>query len=148
MEKQAVYQAFRETIQQRLNLIRSNLDDLKETGRNETKSTEGDKHETALAMIQLEQEKMRGQLREVQQQMVDLEKIDPVKTATVIARGSIVTTDRGIFWISLALGKISIAGEMVLALSSQAPLGAGLIGCKAGDNITVNNTTYNIISVA
>jgi hypothetical protein len=148
MEKQAVYQAFRETILQRLNLIRSNLDDLKETGKNETKSTAGDKHETALAMIQLEQEKMRSQLREVQQQMVDLEKIDPAKTAAVIARGSIVTTDRGIFWISLALGKISIAGEMVLALSPQAPLGAGLIGCKAGDTITVNNTVYTIISVA
>lgn len=148
MEKQAVFLAFRETIQQRLNLIRSNLDDLKETGKNETKSTAGDKHETSLAMIQLEQEKMRGQLREVQQQMVDLEKIDPAKTGTVISRGSIVSTNRGNFWISLALGKISFNGETILALSPQAPLGAALIGCIAGDTVTINNTVYTIISVA
>jgi hypothetical protein len=39
------------------------LADLHHSASNETKSTAGDKHETALAMLQLEQENKRQQLR-------------------------------------------------------------------------------------
>ena len=62
MQKETVYYAFKNILVERINLVRSSLEELKEMGKNETKSTAGDKHETALAMVQLEQEKMRTQL--------------------------------------------------------------------------------------
>jgi hypothetical protein len=44
-------------------MLQQVLADLKESGANETKSTAGDKHETALAMLQIEQANTRGQLQ-------------------------------------------------------------------------------------
>ncbi len=56
-------------------MLQQRLNDLKESGANETKSTAGDKHETALAMVQIEQANIRKQLEEALAQKVILEKI-------------------------------------------------------------------------
>lgn len=128
-------------------MIQANLDDLKEMGKNETKSTAGDKHETALAMVQLEQEKLRGQLKAAQQQLADFSKIDPNKTGPVVHLGSLVNTNRGIFLVSLALGKIQVDGTTIMALSPQSPLGEKLTGLQAGDEVVIMTTKYSIESV-
>ena len=56
-------------------MLQQRLNDLKESGANETKSTAGDKHETALAMVQIEQANIRKQLEEALAQKAILEKI-------------------------------------------------------------------------
>ena len=98
-------------------------------------------------MLQLEQEKKRNQLREAEQQLADLRKIDPAKTSAVIARGSVVITERGIFFICGALGKHSFADKVIMAISPVSPLGKQLMGCKSGDQVHVNSVTYRVISV-
>ena len=131
-------------INDKISLLQQVLADLKESAGNETKSTAGDKHETALAMLQIEQANTRGQLEDVLQKKAALEKINPVSSAKQIVNGSLVKTNRGYLYISIALGKITTAGIDFIALSSQSPLGEKMIGLIVGDTVEMNGNFYII----
>lgn len=131
----------------KIGMLQKILADLKESGSNETKSTAGDKHETALAMLQIEQANTRGQLQEVLLQKTALEKIDPSIKAPLIVNGSLVKTNRGYFFISIALGKAALENITVIALSPQSPLGQKLMGLKVGEAAGINNMEYLIESI-
>lgn len=128
-------------------MLQQVLADLKESGSNETKSTAGDKHETALAMLQIEQANARGQLQELQIQKTFFEKINPALTSTTILTGSLIKTNRGYFFMSIAMRKISINNMTVFAISPQSPLGKKLMGLKTGECAVINNISYAIESI-
>ncbi len=112
--KQKIYSHFLQQINYKVQQLQKVLDDLKESGSNETKSTAGDKHETALAMLQIEQANTRGQMKEVIAQKEALEKINPSITAKIIVHGSLIKTNRGYLFLSIALGKGVIESVHVL----------------------------------
>lgn len=136
--KQKIYDQYLQLLNERIGLLQKVLDDLKESGSNETKSTAGDKHETALAMLQIEQAQKREQLHEALLQKTQLEKINPGIISSAVVNGSLVKTNRGYFFLSVALGKIIVDGLTIIALSPQSPLGMKLPGLKTGDQIQVN----------
>jgi len=123
------------------------LADLKESGTNETKSTAGDKHETALAMLQIEQANIRGQLKDVLEKKGVLEKINPGLVTVKIVPGSLIKTDKGYMYMSIALSKITIEGISVIPLSPQSPLGTQLMGLSKGEVAEINNNRYIIESI-
>ena len=125
-------------------LLQQVLTDLKESGANETKSTAGDKHETALAMLQIEQANTRGQLKEVLEQKAVLEKINPSLSTVKIINGSLIKTSRGWFYLSTALGKAIVEDITVIALSPQSPLGIKLMGLTVSDVAGINSNRYVI----
>ena len=125
-------------------MLQKVLDDLKESGSNETKSTAGDKHETALAMLQIEQANTRAQLQEVLNQQASLEKINPDLSADIILNGSLIKTNKGYLFMSVALGKALVDDVTVIALSPQSPLGQKLMGLKTGESALMNLTEYVI----
>lgn len=131
-------------INDKISLLQQVLTDLKEIGSNETKSTAGDKHETALAMLQIEQANTRGQLEDVLRRKAAWEKINPGSSAKQIVNGSLVKTNRGYLFISIALGKINAGGIDAIALSPQSPLGGKMMGLVMGDTIEMNGTGYFI----
>ena len=145
--KQKICNYYLKVINDKIDLLQKVLADLKESGANETKSTAGDKHETALAMLQIEQANIRAQLKEVELQKAILEKINPSLTPTVIVNGSLIKTNRGYLFLSIAAGKAVIEGAEVIALSQQSPLGKQLTGLKARDTAVINNATYVIESI-
>jgi hypothetical protein len=145
--KQKTYNYYLQVINDKVQLLQQVLADLKESGSNETKSTAGDKHETALAMLQIEQANTRAQLQEVIAQKDVLKKINPSLTAIKIVPGSLIKTNRGYFFLSVALGKAVVDGVVVIALSPQSPLGAKLLGLSAGDSAEINNNKYFIESI-
>ena len=132
---------------QKIDALQKNLHDLSDSAGNETKRTAGDKHETALAMLQIEQENNSRQLKEVLQQKAILEKLDAALQTAIIVRGSLVHSNKGIFFIGLGLGKLKVENEIVFAVSPDAPLGKLLLMKKAGDGFQLNNTAYEILSV-
>ena len=145
--KEKIYQVCVEIVQQKIDTLQKNLHDLSDSAGNETKRTAGDKHETALAMLQIEQENNSRQLKEVLQQKAVLEKLDPQLQTAMIVRGSLVQTNKGNFYVSLGLGKLRVDDETVFAVSPEAPLGKLMLMKKAGDGFQFNNTAYEIISV-
>jgi transcription elongation GreA/GreB family factor len=145
--KQKIYNHYLEIIHDKTAMLQKVLSDLKESGSNETKSTAGDKHETALAMLQIEQANIRAQLQEVLNQKAALEKINPALTGSTVLNGSLIKTNNGYLFMSIALGKAEVDKTSVIALSPQSPLGQKLMGLKMGDSAVINNTNYHIESI-
>ena len=142
--KQKIYHHYLNVINDKIVMLQKVLADLKESSSNETKSTAGDKHETALAMLQIEQANVQGQLQEALTKKMVLEKINPDLRASIIVNGSLIKTNRGYLWMSAALGKIQIENINVIALSQQSPLGLKWLGLKTGDSTGINNIEYII----
>jgi hypothetical protein len=145
--KQKIYTHYLQVIHDKVVMLQKVLNDLKESGANETKSTAGDKHETALAMLQIEQANTRVQLQEALAQKAALEKINPALSAAMIVTGSLIKTNRGYLFMSIALGKAAIDNNAVIALSPQSPLGQKLMGLKTGEAAEFNNTNYFVESI-
>ena len=122
-----------------LNLALANATD---AAHNETKSSAGDKHETARAMMQLEQEKLGKQLKESEDQRSELEKTDISKTSAKISKGTLIQSDKGFLFLSIGLGKIIVEDSTVFAISPQSPLGLKLIGKKENDVVEFNGMSY------
>lgn len=140
--KQKVHQHYLQMVNDNISLLRQDLADLKESGTHETKSTAGDKHETALAMLQIEQANKRVQFEKVIAQKLVVKKINPTIVAPIVVSGSLVKTDNGYLFMSVALGKAVVEGITITALSPQSPLGNQLMGLKAGDTAVFNKSYY------
>ena len=111
----------------------------------ETKSTAGDKHETARAHMQIRQEQVSRQLSELQQKITELDRVSLTKEkGDVVSSGSLVITSRGIFFIVVAVGKIKVEGQDVFVVSPQSPIGRVLMGLKANAEFSLNGNDYSI----
>lgn len=144
--KERVYEVCSHLLSNKIRLVQQTLNDLKESASNETKSTAGDKHETALAMLQIEQKNAAAQLENLILQKAVLDKIIPAVTAGCIANGTLVKTNSGYLFISIPLGKIIVDAIAVIALSPQSPLGIKLMRLNVGQTVTVNGINYLIES--
>jgi len=142
--KQKIYNHYLHVITEKVRHLQHILADLKDSATNETKSTAGDKHETALAMLQIEQANIGGQLEDALAQQLLLKNINPTLTPTVVVQGSLIKTNRGYLFLSAAMGKAVVENVPVMALSQQAPLGRKLMGLQAGDALTINSIAYTI----
>jgi transcription elongation GreA/GreB family factor len=145
--KQLIQTHYHQLANTKINLLQQTLADLKESGANETKSTAGDKHETALAMLQIEQANKRTQLQEALEQKNILEKIANVTNTTKIVHGSLVKTNKGYFYMSVALGKALVNEVPVIAISPQSPLGAKLVGLCVHDVVETNGNAYLVEAI-
>jgi hypothetical protein len=115
------------------------LNDLKDGAQNDAKSSAGDKHETSLSMMQIEQEKIRKQLKEVQEMKASLEKLNPHVVSRKINLGSLIKTNLGYFYIAVALGKLKLDHLEFYVMSSQSPMAIKLIGLSVYDQIEMNS---------
>ncbi len=142
--KETIYRHYVKLIEEKIYLLQTALQDLRLSAANETKSTAGDKHETALAMLQIEQENTTKQLNEVLTQKKTLEQIDATIKTIQVCRGSLVKTNHGFFFISTALGKKEIEDVSVIALSPASPLGNKMMNLQQGDSFAFKQTNYTI----
>lgn len=142
--KLKIYSHCLQILNRKIEELSSALYTATESANNETKSSAGDKHETARAMMQIEQEKLGKQLKELQEQKSELEKIDISKISNKIAKGTLIHSDKGYLFLSIGLGKISLDEETVFAISPQSPLGIKLIGLKESDVAEMNGVKYTI----
>ncbi|AOC93547.1 hypothetical protein BB050_00391 [Flavobacterium anhuiense] len=145
--KEKIYSHYTQMVQDRIDVFRDMISGLTEDSKNDAKGSAGDKHETALSMMHIEQEKLTNKLKEALEQKAILDKIDPLKTTENIVLGSLVKANGIYLYVSVALPKIAIEGINVITLSPQSPLGNHLMGNKAGFQFEINKTHYTIQSV-
>jgi transcription elongation GreA/GreB family factor len=145
--KAQIHQRFIEKIQTTINGYQQALADLQHSMANETKSTAGDKYETALAMLQLEDEQTKQKLLAAKQQLATLQMLASATPATHISPGSLITTNRGTFYMSTAAGKMDVDGQIVIAISPSSPLGQQLMQKKVGDAVHLPPLVYQILRI-
>jgi transcription elongation GreA/GreB family factor len=145
--KENIYALYNRRLDEKIEHLQKNLQDLGNSAANETKSTAGDKHETALAMLQIEQQNKRAQLAQLLAQRDIFKKIDPRNSSAAVLNGSLVQTDKGYFYICTALGKLMLDDRAIFALSPTSPLGQKLMGKNTGQTVEMNNIFYTVLSV-
>jgi hypothetical protein len=121
-----------------------------EASNQDSKSSAGDKHETGKAMMQLEQEKLGKQLQDLNSQ-IDLLQIrrgeTDYKSPSSAQLGSLITTNLGLFYLAIGLGKIEINGSTYFAISPQSPIGLQMVGKKVGEGFEVNGRSYIVMDL-
>lgn len=145
--KPQILSKYKSIVQEKIETLQKMISDLTIDAQNDAKGSAGDKHETALAMMHIEQEKLTQKLKEVLEQKNILDKIDDSQKHNIVALGSLVKANDTYFFISTALPKIIIENQDVFALSLQSPLGTKLMGNKVGSEFQMNTTKYSIQSV-
>lgn len=145
--KQKIHERYLQLVNDKIDAFRDMILALSDDAQNDAKSSAGDKHETALSMMHLEQEKLNAKLAECLDQKAVLERINPQIAPAKIAVGSLVKANGIWLFVSLALPKITIDGVNVIALSAQSPLGNKLLGHEVGYSFAINGSEYTIESV-
>jgi len=112
---------------------------------NETKSSMGDKYETSREMVQQQINTLQLQLNENRRAHTFLITLN-VNPHQIIGVGSLVETDKGLFYIAVSCGEIIYEGKKIFVISPESPLGASLLGKKKNDQITLNNSAQNIVN--
>lgn len=145
--KQKIKQHHLVLLQDKIDVYQDMISSLSNDAQNDAKGSAGDKHETALSMMHLEQEKLTNKLKETIALKEILEKIDVSKTTATVVLGSYVKVNAMQLFISAALPKIAIDEITILSVSPQSPLGSQLMGKKQGDIVVVNETSFTIHQV-
>lgn len=133
-----------EFVLERKSHIDLQMKEIKEALFEEVKSSAGDKHETARAMLQMDREKVGNQFIEVENMFNTLNKIDVSAPAAIVHLGSIVFTSNVNYFIAISAGKIDIQDESFYAISSSTPIGKLLISKKVGDEVVFRDQKFSI----
>jgi len=115
-----------------------------EAANSEEKSSAGDKYETGRSMAQLEIDKLRRQLAELVRELAALHAVNADQLITTATSGAILRTDKIDLFISIGLGKQTIANRTVIFLSPQAPMARTLQNKRPGDSILFQQETIPI----
>jgi transcription elongation GreA/GreB family factor len=145
--KQQILQHYQQLLQDRIDVFRDMISGLTIDAQNDAKGSAGDKHETALSMMHIEQEKLNYKLKEILDQKAIIDKIDYAQIHTKIALGSIVKTNGMLLFISSALPKIVIDSKTIIAVSPQSPLGSKLMGNGVGFSFEINGSKYVVDNI-
>src|SRR6187402_1672963 len=108
--KQKIHTHYLRQVQDKIDVFRDMIAALTEDARNDAKGSAGDKHETALSMMHIEQEKLSHKLSEALEQKAILDRIDATSVHHKIALGSLVRANGILLFVSAALPKINIDG--------------------------------------
>jgi transcription elongation GreA/GreB family factor len=145
--KRELFDFLIELTNNKISEVTSELNAVQSSANSETKSTVGDKYETARAMAMLEKEKLSSQLSVLTRQLQSLNSISFNKEYSEIKNGSLIHTNYGTFVIVTAIGKVSFKKEELFVISPIAPLAQSLIGKKKGETVNFQNREYSILDV-
>jgi len=146
--KQNIHFQYTQIIQDKIDVFQDMISGLTEDSKNDAKGSAGDKHETALSMMHIEQEKLTNKLKEAMEQKAILDKLDASVVHKKVGLGSLVVTNKLTVYISSALPKIVIDGQNIFGISPQSPLGIHLMGKEPGHTFQLNSVEYSISTIA
>lgn len=147
IDKKTFIEFCNQHIQNQIYLLDEQIQKVKASLQNESKSSAGDKHETGRAHLQLEMEKLGKQIQEKQLIQRQFLQIDFQKSQDSVQRGSLVKTSKNWLLLSVGIGNINFDGTKIFLISASAPLGKILLGKKKGEAAEVNGNTFEILEI-
>jgi transcription elongation GreA/GreB family factor len=133
--KQLLYDYCCQYVENRIARIGNEIKVQQEAANEETKSSAGDKYETGRAMAQSDIERNVVQLKEAEKLKATLQRIAQVDKAETVISGSLVTTSKGVYYISIGLGAVKIEGKEYFLITPSSPIGKLLMNKRVGEEI-------------
>lgn len=112
----------------------------------DTKSSMGDKYETSREMLQQEINNLQVQLNEHLKSLQILKNIQP-NSHKIVTLGSLVETEKGIFFVAISLGEVIFNQKIIFVISTESPLAKAMNGKKVGEIFMVNNLSQTIRNI-
>lgn len=136
-------------IQSRISDRIENLEQLildKRNSNNDTKSSMGDKYETGREMLQQEINNLQNQLNAF---LLQKQSILSIKTdkCSKVEKGSLVETEKGMFYISASVGEIHFEEKKIFAVSEESPLAMAMKGKVENERFAINNISQVIKNI-
>ena len=104
---------------------------------NETKSSMGDKYETSREMVQQEINNLQIQLNENLRAKNSL-KLMNINAHQIVGLGSLVKTDKGLFYIAVSLGEIIFNEDKIFVNSTESPMAKEMWGNSQNEEFSYN----------
>lgn len=143
MDKKSLFRHISQTISEKIKNLQTDIADLQKGIAEDSKSSAGDKFETAREMAQQELVKLNTQLNEQQRLkgLIDNQSTEPVFQVQL---GAVIQTNKGIFLIGIPIGNSSFEGKPIIGIGLGAPLGQLLLHKKKGEHVLFNNQQFLI----
>ncbi len=145
MNKTEILQIIQDKLSEKIGTLERMIAETRASN-NETKSSMGDKYETSREMVQQEINNIQLQLNENLRAKNSL-KLITTNPHQTIGVGSLVETDKGLFYIAVSLGEIIFNEKKIFVISTESPLGNVLLGHKTGEEISLNNLKQKILKI-
>ncbi len=145
--KQKILSHYQILLQDKIDIYQDLILSLTEDAQNDAKSSAGDKHETTLSKLHIEQEKIANKLKEAIEQQAILSKLDITQVSNNVVLGSLVITNHLTVFICTALPKITVDNQTAFAISPQSPLGMQLMHKTVKAEFLVNKVNYKILEI-
>lgn len=145
--KNQLVNIIKSALQNRMDEANAAIISAKDSRDSDTKSSAGDKYETGREMMQMEMNKAELQMQAAKKLLHELDKIDLTSSGNNVKPGSIVTTNREIFFMTIGFGKIEFDGKEVFVISPASPLGAILLNKATGTSFSFQGIDRLIVSV-
>ncbi len=145
--KEKLFKACEAYLEERIKRIETSMAGLESDLGNETKSSAGDKYETGREMINLEINKLAEQLQQFKSLKNTLN-VAKNRTNTSFAQlGTTVKTNMANYFIAIPANRIIVDGEEYFAIGANSPIAQLLLHKKAGEEITFNGKSAQILEV-
>lgn len=134
-------------IETRFVKIKQTISDIEESLFEESKSSSGDKHETSRAMLQIDRENAGRQLQEIEKLSAILPRINVEISSDYARLGSLIYTDKFIYFISVSVGPVAVEGVQYLCVALNSPVGSLILGKKKDEEFNFNGNSHKILEV-
>nr|WP_319400770.1 hypothetical protein [uncultured Carboxylicivirga sp.] len=142
--KQQLVTKMTELLNDKIGILSKAMEQAIESMQDDTKSSAGDKFETGREMMQIELNNLKTQMAQLKQSQSDLSKINSSIKTDKVSFGSLVKTNLGVYFISIAQGKINIDNNDYYSISLASPIGRILKDKQAGESLSFNSRTLRI----
>tara|TARA_B100002049_G_C16005022_1_gene343224 strand:- start:315 stop:767 length:453 start_codon:yes stop_codon:yes gene_type:complete len=145
--KEKLYKACEAYVDERIKRIEDSMAGLESDLENETKSSAGDKYETGREMINLEINKLAEQLQQFKNLRNTLNVAKSRTNNGSAQLGTAVKTNMANYFIAIPADRIIVDGEEYFAIGANSPIAQLLLHKKAGEEITFNGKSAEILEV-
>jgi hypothetical protein len=145
--KAKLYKHCHDLLTEQIEQAQQSMDDAQKDANSETKSSAGDKYETGRAMAQLDKERHATRKAMAKNALHKLQSTQILPPADTISIGSLITTNIGIYFIAVGLGKITFEEQAYNIISTESPLGQVLLDLEEDDMLVFRGKKITIKSI-
>lgn len=142
-----VFEAFRSLLTHRLEEALRELSLLNEAAAAETKSSAGDKYETAREMIAQSRSLQEKGRSEAQAGLDWIERIQAVEPTGTIHAGTLVRSDLGWHLVGALTSAVLVDGMSIQGITLSSPLGIAIKGKAAGQAVDWRGRSVKILEI-
>lgn len=147
MNKADIILHLRDLLQRKLAETQLSIAEIRDARNSNAKSSAGNKHEVSREIIQQELNAREAQLAKTQQMLHQLAQVGQDQSSKQVGFGSLVRTNQGVYFLSIAYGSITMLEGKVFAISLAAPLGQALHGKGVGEEVAFGSQRIIVLEI-